>query len=265
MEALKVIAESGGTKTDWLIIENNQVKDQFTTDSLHPRNITSERIEALNSMLKDRFKLEEVPLSFYGAGCYSEVGKEKLKKALVEIGFKNFDVHSDLDAAHLACWGRSKGWTVILGTGSALIYHDGASVLELVGGKGVEVGDEGSGAYFGKLLLERYKKGNISIELKQKLSDFFNPIESQNGKIDATFLATSAEYLNNVRSSEIEQIHRENIQAFCRMHLRANINKVKVVGSYGFFYQDLVKNIMEENGIKVLEFIHKPIKHLTEY
>ena len=59
-------------------------------------------------------------------------------------------------AAARALWFDEPGIVAILGTGSNSCVYDGINIIEAVPSLGYILGDEGSGAYLGKKLLQYY-------------------------------------------------------------------------------------------------------------
>ena len=66
---------------------------------------------------------------------------------------KNIEINSDLLAAARALCGRDEGIACILGTGSNSCYYNGSEIVDNIPPLGFILGDEGSGATLGRLLV----------------------------------------------------------------------------------------------------------------
>jgi len=163
-----IIADSGSTKTDWVLIEDG--KEIFTckTIGMNPYFTTTEMVvqtleqEMLPFIKKDRVR----EIHFYGSGCsFPE------KKAVIGNGLKTLfenveiEIQHDLLAAARALFGNEKGIAGILGTGSNSCVYDGKDVVENIFSLGYMFGDEGSGAYLGKKYITAHLKKKVPTEL----------------------------------------------------------------------------------------------------
>ncbi len=103
---MKLIADSGSTKTAWVILDKKDnktsVKKEFLTQGFNPYYQTKEQIktELKENVLTNcrDFWVEEI--YFYGAGC-TEEKKNIIKESLVAFfpTAKTIEVHSDLLAS----------------------------------------------------------------------------------------------------------------------------------------------------------------------
>ena len=144
-----LIGESGGTKTDWCLIGSEGTLEEFTTESYHNDNWNPSFHQRSESFWKEKPKLLQANLLFFGAGCFNLDIRKKQAQLFTKLGFKNVEIKSDLDAAGIAAYGIDSGLVSINGTGSVLFEWSGHEVSNLHGGLGFEMGDEGSGYYFG--------------------------------------------------------------------------------------------------------------------
>ncbi len=153
-----IIAESGSTKTNWLT-ENNEL---IETIGFNPLFFSSENI--FDEMTKHK-QLQAIrnkctQVFFYGASCSSDERKQIVRVALQKYFTEanTINVDHDMTAAAYATCNSEPGIACILGTGSNSCFFDGKKILEdgPTLGLGYILGDEGSGAYFGKKLLARF-------------------------------------------------------------------------------------------------------------
>ena len=170
---MKLIAESGSTRTEWALVEDNHLVQRAFTEGLNPffqtrREISrSVRLGLPESFFKK--KLDQV--YYYGAGCTSYEKKNILGASLVAQFKTPIQVESDLLAAARGLFKCEAGIACILGTGSNSCFYDGKIVVKNVKAAGYILGDEGSGAVLGKLFLADVLKG---LAPKYIATDFYD-------------------------------------------------------------------------------------------
>ena len=167
-----LIAESGSTKTDWVLIDESNKKRYFKTIGFNPFFHTTDFIISTISLNKDliAFSKAITKLYFYGAGCSSEKMNNVVLSALKSL-FPNAysTVDHDLKACALATYEGVPSISCILGTGSNSCFFDGKTIREEVPAIAYVLGDEGSGAFYGKQLLKDYLYNRLPIEIKNDL------------------------------------------------------------------------------------------------
>jgi len=85
---MRLIVDSGSTKTDWIAIDDNgSILFETFTLGLNPQVLTEyiieERIINNYDLYQNRKKIKKI--HFYGAGCGTKPPKELLKKVLSTI------------------------------------------------------------------------------------------------------------------------------------------------------------------------------------
>ena len=150
---MKLLVDSGSTKSDWIAIDDNG-KVLFTTQSLGLNPEVLNKKEIIHR-LNDKFDISHnkdkaTHLFFYGAGC----GTDRMKIFLTEVFenyFKNATVvvHEDTFAAVYATTPKDEEAIVcILGTGSNCSYFDGKILHQKVQSLGYIAMDDCSGNRF---------------------------------------------------------------------------------------------------------------------
>ena len=168
MDKKKLIADSGSTKTDWsLVDEQGNVLMTCKTQGISPIHMKDE--EVLH-VLKTELILPEQPkeVFFYGSGV-TEAMKPRMK-SLLQQAFPEADVEaeSDMIGAARALFGKNPGIACILGTGANSCLYDGSRIVMNTPPLGYILGDEGSGAVLGRLFLNGIFKGTLPATLKEK-------------------------------------------------------------------------------------------------
>lgn len=113
---------------------------------------------------------------FYGAGCGFPDKISMVHRAITKhLNVKNeVEVNTDMLAAARGLCGHDSGIACIMGTGSNSCYYDGKSIVTNVSPLGFILGDEGSGACLGKLLVGDILKNQMTPELKEKFLKQFD-------------------------------------------------------------------------------------------
>ena len=148
-----LIADSGSTKTHWRFLNGDHI-EQHETVGLHPRFIDEEVVKSVLKPLAERYNHVN-KLYFYGTGCAEGSSGQAFLQTQLQNYFKTAKVyiHSDLLGAAHACYGSAAGLIGVLGTGANTAYYDGTILQQIVPSLGYLLGDEGSGAHLGRLLL----------------------------------------------------------------------------------------------------------------
>ena len=105
---------------------------------------------------------------FYGAGCTPErapVLRRAIADSLPVIG--NIKTNSDMLAAARGLCGYEAGIACILGTGSNSCFYNGEEIVNNISPLGFILGDEGSGAVLGKLLVGDILKNQLPPAIKE--------------------------------------------------------------------------------------------------
>lgn len=276
---MKLIADSGSTKTTWVLTEGGEVKKQIDTAGLNPYFHTSESIESiliaelLPFLVPDHIR----EIHFYGAGCSTENNNSIIRDSLA-IYFRKSDIqvcHDILGAAR-SLFGHTQGIAGILGTGCNACYYDGTSCHSKVDSLGYLYGDEGAGSYLGKTFLGNYLKKELPTDLERAfiekyhltLEDILNSL--YNRPSPNRFLAGFSEFLAPRQQHPfVYQMVRNSFLAFFNAQIKHYENyrelNVGFVGSIAYYYQSILIEAAESEGIKA-GLIHKsPIDGLITY
>lgn len=273
-----LIAESGSTKTDWRLVNEEGKIEQFITAGFNPFHQNSDSItEEITKNLLPQLKTEIKEVHFYGAGCSSESMCE-----IVEIGLKKcfpsavLFVNHDLLAAARGLCGHEPGIAAILGTGSNSCMFDGKNITMNIPALGYILGDEGSGAYMGKRLLADYIIGKLPDKLATDLAEksgltkdnifeavYMKPLPNR-------FLASFGKFLfqrldepyviNLVRNSFVDFFDRY----ICR-YPRYDELPVHFTGSIAFYFSKVLHDVANEKKVIVGRIIETPAAALTLY
>lgn len=266
-----LVADSGGTGTEWCFVAPDGDKTYFSGRSYHPLYWNDDFLIAESDYWQSKKEMLFSELHFFGAGCLSDSNALKMKEVFHSIGFSNVNVQSDLHAAAFSALQNKNGSFAILGTGSVAAEMIDGNVQNITGGLGYLLGDEGSGYYFGKLLIQKLLKGELPNDLTH---DLFKNLGSKPEILQNVYGSDGRAYLSALSRatavfdhSFIHKIHKENIELFFnQIKPKLDLSKgISFVGSYAYYLQDVLRETAKDRCITINSILEKPIEQLTEY
>jgi len=275
-----LVADSGSSKTDWLLAVPQQEPLHFKTGGLNPYFLTEkEMVKILQDQGADMiaYSAEVTEIYFFGAGCSSPDRHEIVTNALSQLFPKAYiSADSDLLGSAYATCGHEKGLCCVLGTGSNISFFDGEEVHSSKHGLGYVLGDEGSGTWFGKALITDFLYGNMPADIHELFDKGFGltkeiVISNVYQKPAAnTYLASFSKFLNGIRTTDycqallargFQEFIDSDIKSFPQYHKY----KCHFVGSIAYVFSDELKRLCEQNDIHVGKIIRQPIYDLMQF
>lgn len=278
MNKALLIADSGSTKTDWIFICSDGTQTELHTRGINPARDTRDNIynvlyHELLTQLPQATNLQAV--YFYGAGCIEPFSKNV--SSVIEELFPgcHTEVESDLLGAARAVCGHEPGIACILGTGSNSCFYDGENIVKHTPPLGYILGDEGSGAYLGKTLLNGLFKGKLPEALKKdfcskydlNLSDIIERVY----RLPAanTFLASLVPFIVEHRSNP--NIHNMLVEAF-RLFFERNIAiyghkelPINCVGGIAYQFEDELRAAAAKENLQIGRILRRPIEAIVQF
>ena len=276
---MMIIADSGSTKTDWVIVGDDG-RENLKTMGFNPVYHDSELIYTQSRKgFTPSFNFEGVrKVFYYGAGCWDHARKEIVAIALRRLfPYAEVEVDHDLLGAARAACGHQAGIACIIGTGSNSCLYDGDQVIDNVTNLGYFVGDEGSGAFLGKELIRCYFYRELPSDIHEAFEEIYpgGKMELLNNIYDEdsqpnVYLATFTKFLNDHRDHiYISNLLYKGLAIFIDRHVRKYHNHfslpVHFIGSVAFHFQDFLRVILEERDMNVGSFVQKPIDRLVNF
>ncbi len=276
-----LIADSGSTKTDWILLDKDTVVKKINTIGLNPYFFTKEKVvEVLNNELIPsliEYKNNIKTVYFYGAGCSNETNNGIINYALVNI-FKNTKifVEHDLLAAARALLLKNSGIACILGTGSNACLYDGNDITKTNLSLGYILGDEGGGVNISKNLLKKYLSNDLPDDLNKKFEVKFNYKkdeivrkiykESNPNTFIASFMPFVAENINDEFCLNLVLDSFDDFFKYQVSKLSSNKNiEIGCVGSIAHIFEKQFKIISEKWSYKVNCIYKTPIDGLIKF
>jgi len=262
-----VIADSGGSSTTWAFCRADGSVVYYETAGLHPKVVLDWKEKEIARLREELNGLPNGRLHFYGAGCSQEPVQQAMKAQLLQLGFDNVEVFPDTLAACRATCGNDPGLVAILGTGSVLVEYDGASIVNRIGGWGSIIGDEGSGFHFGRLVLRDYlgHPADISPEVEKIVGSESDVLKELASPTAQQWIAALAGKLSAI---PLGPLHQANLKAFLSIYLpltKRTYQTLSCVGSYGFYQQELLGQLLAENGMNSGVILREPMKQLVDF
>ena len=269
-----LIADSGSTKTSWAYIDSDGRRQDFETKGINPVRDSEATVgDTLSSL--PALPTPPSAIRFYGAGCippYSDAVSRLLAARFPDADIR---VESDLlGAAHALC-GYREGIACILGTGSNSCLYDGRRIAANMSPLGWILGDEGSGAVLGRLLVGQVLKGQFSptlcraFEAETGLTRPHVIDKVYRQPMPNRFLASLVPFLGRHRGEaevrdflvgEFRRFFRRNVAGYGRTDL-----PVSFVGGIAHTYTDELAEAARLEGFTLGRILQRPIDDIVAY
>jgi hypothetical protein len=276
--SVKLVADSGSSKTEWCLISGKK-KINIQTQGISPYFLNAAQVEEiLRKELVNKLK-KNVPdeVFFYGTGC-SNPENVKMIKSVIKKVFTNAKVsveHDLLGAAKALC-GNEKGVACILGTGSNSCFYNGKKIIKNSPGLGYVLGDEGSGTYLGKKVIQYYLYNTFDPDLIDRFNTKYNTNVSEildnvyKQPLPNRYLAGFTGFLIENRGHfMIENIIEDGFNDFFFNHIykyrESWTMPIHFVGSVAFGFKDVLKDLCDSYELQLGKVLKNPMEGLIKY
>jgi len=269
MNDVTIIADSGSTKTDWLIGTK-----RISTQGINPIHQDDDTILAIlnNELLSHLSPLTSHPqtIRFYGAGVRPEQ-EERMERLLAQVFPKatSIEAKSDMLGAARALCGKEEGLACILGTGANSCLFDGKHIIQNTPPLGYILGDEGSGAVMGRMFLNALYKNRLYEGAKEEFEQFLklnmaNVIERVYRQPMANrWLASLCPYIRqHLDQPSVQEVVVQNFQLFIRHNLapyRRPHLPINAVGSVAHFFRPQLEQAAAAEGYTIGQILRSPL------
>ena len=278
MPTIKLIADSGSTKTEWCLL-NGKKNTIILSQGMSPYFINDIQMEAIlrQEVLPHLKKILVKEIFYYGTGCTNPANIKMVKKALKNI-FQGaiIKIETDVDGAAKALCGGEKGIACILGTGSSSCYYNGKRIAKNNPGLGYILGDEGSGAYLGKKVIQYYLYNTFDEDLRSRFDAKF--VTNTNEILNAVYkqplanryLASFAIFLAENRGHYmIENIIEDGFNDFFYNHIYKFSESwkypVHFTGGIAFGFKDVLAEMCDSYQLQLGNVLRNPMDGLIKY
>ncbi|MHA4737536.1 N-acetylglucosamine kinase [Dyadobacter sp. MSC1_007] len=276
-----LIADSGSTKTDWAVIDTQSGSSTvFQSAGINPFYQTTEEIvPVLETQVIPNLEGEIQKVFFYGAGCADEKSSRPVTDALKQCipSAAIVEVASDMLGAARGLCGYEAGLACILGTGANNAFFDGQRITHSIGSLGFWLGDEGSGSYLGKTLVVHYLQNELPADLHERFANNYPEINrltvldhAYKKPYPNRYFAGFSKFIAENRSHAfIGQLLHDAfglfIQKYILKHQNADQYPVHFTGSIAYYYQDILRSVLIEKGLKSGRILKSPLEGLIQY
>ncbi|WP_439556372.1 N-acetylglucosamine kinase [Dyadobacter sp.] len=275
-----LIADSGSTKTDWVITQDGLKVGAFQSAGINPFYQTSEEIiPVLNEQVIPNLTSQVDKVFFYGAGCADEKSSRPVFDALSHciLSAAQIEVASDMLGAARGLCGREPGLACILGTGANNAFYDGEKIVHSIGSLGFWLGDEGSGSYLGKTLVVNFLQNELPSELHEKFAAAYPEINrlyvlenAYKKPYPNRFFAAFSKFIaENIADSYMQQLVSDAFSLFTEKYILKHPNAaqypVHFTGSVAFYYQSILKDVLASRNLQCGRILKTPLEGLVQY
>lgn len=276
--SIKLIADSGASKTVWCLIDGKK-KKTATTQGISPYFLSTDQIkELLTKELFPKVK-SKMPdeIFYYGTGCANPANAKSVKQALKKVfGSATVEVDHDLMGAAKALCGREPGVACILGTGSNSCYYNGKKIIKNSPGLGFILGDEGSGAYLGKKVVQHFLYNTFDPDLMDRFNAKFNTNSVEileavyKQPLPNRYLANFVIFLVENRGHYmIENIIEDSFNDFFFNHLykykETWTHPIHFIGSVAYGFKDVLKDMCNNYELQLGNVLKHPMDGLVKF
>lgn len=273
-----ILADSSTTRTEWVLVDGEQIVAQAYTQGLNPYFLSRREIShCVRLELPDEFFRKRWDhIYFYGAGCANPEKNKILESSLVAQFRTPVTINSDLLGAARGLFVRNRGLGCILGTGSNSCVYDGEKILKNIKSGGYILGDEGSGSDIGKTFINDCLK---NLAPKEIIEGFYETYavtadeimdEVYSGPAPNKTLAKYAFYLAPLKDHPyVEEIVKN---AFSRFFSRciSQYNDyeelpVGFVGKVALNFESHLRAVATEYGVEISRISDRSIPGLIQY
>ncbi len=276
---MKLIVDSGTTKTHWILLEGKHITENFVTSGFNPYYTSAEIIrQSIAAGLPESMQNKNVKaVYFYGTGCSTNKNCFLIKTILNEF-FKAADIetHHDLFGAAVALLKNREGIAAILGTGSNSCVWNGHEIVETVPSLGWLIGDEGSATHLGKILLKAFLSGEMSAESTDTFYNYTGlDFEGTLHKIykdnqPNRWISTLSRFASaNIENLEIRNLVKQNFRDFLSTQIKkytaCREKEISFVGSVAWHFKDILREVIREENLRAGIILQHPMDGLIEF
>lgn len=273
-----IIADSGSTKAEWCLVTNGSARTLFT-EGISPYFLTGgQMIDIIRKGVSSQIHAETVAnVYYYGTGCASPDNARLVTGVLQEVFPEaSIEVDTDLMGAARSLCGHQQGIACILGTGTNSCYYDGKNIVRNSPGLGYILGDEGSGAYLGKKVLQYYLYNTFDEDLRSRFDAKY--VTTREEILDSVYkkpfpnryLAGFTMFLSENRGHYmIENIIEDGFNDFFFYHL-CKYNEVwkypvNFVGGVASGFKDVLEELCRSYEFELGTVLKNPMEGLVKY
>ncbi len=271
---MKLIVESGATKSTWVLLDGQEVRDKQLLAGINPTNNPHSVDTILDYKLPDDAEVNTV--FFYGAGASSqEANKRVTDKLSVRFGDVVAHIEHDILAAARSVSDGVPSIVSILGTGTNTVVYDGSNIKSSRKALGYIFADYGSGFYLGKLVMRYYYEYLMGDEDAQLFESMYMKdgedlvYKVYNHGKPNYYIAQFTYFLSECSAELRKAIVTEAFKVFFEKQIlpikECKSLPLNFVGSVSSVFEEELRSIGEEYGLNIDQIVGNPIIGLIDF
>ena len=272
---MKLFFDSGATKCDCILLNDNGLYiNHYTHNGINVSYTDDSTIGQTLQFFQKKIGQPVKQIVFSGAGCGNPSNQTRLGKILTAL-FPQSEVQviSDLLGACIVLSCREPSLVAILGTGSSACRYDGKKIAEQAPSLGYLLGDEGSGTYLGKTLIQKYLRKELPDSICTELEERFQLTPSETIRkiyrepAPNLFFSLFAKFLAEKRNEPV--IHQLLLHAFSdffEMQIKYLSHfqsyPLHCTGSIAYHFQDILREIAEQYQVHIGNISPSPLEKI---
>ena len=271
---MKLIVESGSTKSKWILLDNRKVIDEQLLPGINATsNPQSVALVSEYTQLKS-IQIEEI--YFYGAGVSSDDARAKLLQSLqAKFGEVKIEMLHDILAAARAMSDGNRSITSILGTGTNTVVFDGNKIVDSRKALGFLMADFGSGFHIGKILIWKYynylmNSEDVALFKKRYITEGKDFIYSLYTSDKPNFeIASLSRFLESCSTDLRSEVLDEAFTSFVKNQIRPLQGHADLplhfVGSISEVFKEELQSVLKREGLILGDINGDPSPGLIAY
>lgn len=272
---MQLFFDSGATKCDCILLDDNGLYiNHYTDKGINASYSDDNTIQEILHRFREQITEPINSIQFSGAGCGNSENQRRMHTLLAStFPGTAIEVVSDLVGACLVMSRNQKSMVAILGTGASACLFDGEKIVQQAPSLGYLLGDEGSGTYLGKLLIQRYLRNELDTEIKTELEKRYNltPAEAirrmYRESAPNLFFSNFAHFLSEKKNNPFT--HQLLLQAFTdffKMQICYLSDyqqyPLNILGSIAFHFEDVLKEAAIPFHVKIDKVAASPLERV---
>jgi N-acetylglucosamine kinase-like BadF-type ATPase len=276
---MKLIADSGSTKTEWMLTDKGKFVICALTKGYNPYYFDKQVLHdaVADELLPVIGHAEITEVYFYGAGCSTPANINTVKGILWRFfPSATIEVEHDLLGAARGLCGHQAGIACIMGTGSNSCLYDGNDILENVKSVGWMFGDKASGVHIGKSFIASFLNNSCPKEWRQLFTEttgydfgkMLSRIYSESAP-NRFFADVSYFVGKHIADPFMEKIVRTSFREFflenvCQYDPHLNV-PLNCTGSIALVFETLMRSEAAIIGLSIGRIVKSPAEGLITF
>jgi N-acetylglucosamine kinase-like BadF-type ATPase len=274
-----LIADSGSTKTEWILTENGNVINRILTKGYNPYYFDKQVLHniVVNELIPVIGQAAVAELYYYGAGCSTSENNQIVQDILCAyFPFAEIEIEHDLLGAARGLCGREAGIACIMGTGSNSCFYDGKDIVQNIPSLGWMFGDKASGVHIGKSFIAAFLNNSCPKKLRELFTESTNydfkkiltriysePAPNRFFSESSHFVGQyiSEPFMENIVRISFREFFMENVCQYKR-HLDVPIN---CTGSIALVFETLMRDEACKLGLTIGRIVKSPAEGLIAF